>query len=159
MNTRLRDALNKRQKRAAIVDSIGDVFLDVVPHFEPFVMYGAHQLYGKFEFEKEKSSNPVFAQFVDEAERLPESRKLELNGYLTKPTTRLARYPLLLEACLKSTPEDHPDKSIIPKAVKIIREFLGRVNVESGKAENRFNLLQLHQQLVFRPGESEVSQY
>jgi len=157
VNTRLRDALNKRQKRSAVVDSIGDVFLDVVPLFEPFVVYGAHQLYGKFEFEKEKSSNPIFAQFVDDVERLPESRKLELNGYLTKPTTRLARYPLLLEACLKLTPEDHPDRTIIPKAVKIIREFLGRVNVESGKAENRFNLLQLHQQLVFRPGESEVS--
>lgn len=94
---------------------------------------------------------------VQETERRPESRKLELNGYLTKPTTRLARYPLLLEVVLKYTPDDNPDKVAIPKAVKIVREFLGKVNVESGKTENRFNLLQLDQQLVFRPGESVVS--
>ncbi|KAG8904138.1 RHO1 GDP-GTP exchange protein 2, partial [Tulasnella sp. 403] len=150
VNTRLRDALTKRQKSYAIVETIGDIYLDVVKDFEPFVRYGSHQLYGKFEFEKEKSSNPVFSQFVDETERLPESRKLELNGYLTKPTTRLARYPLLLEVVLKHTAEDNPDKYRLRQVVEIIRGFLTRVNEESGKAENRFNLLQLDQQLVFR---------
>lgn len=65
VNTRLRDALNKRQKSYAVVEKIGDLLLDVVPHFGPFVSYGAHQLYGKYEFEKEKNSNPEFAQFVE----------------------------------------------------------------------------------------------
>ncbi|KAI0333817.1 CNH-domain-containing protein [Cubamyces sp. BRFM 1775] len=153
VNTRLRDALNKRQKSYAVVEQIGDVLLEAVPHFHPFVSYGAHQLYGKYEFEKEKSTNPAFARFVEETERRPESRKLELNGYLTKPTTRLARYPLLLEAVLKHTPAENPDKIALPKAVEIVREFLKAVNTETGKAENRFNLLQLDQQLVFRPGE------
>ncbi|GJJ10951.1 hypothetical protein Clacol_005180 [Clathrus columnatus] len=154
VNTRLRDALNKRQKSYAIVEKIGDILLDAVPHFSPFVSYGSHQLYGKYEFEREKSSNPAFASFVEETERKPESRKLELNGYLTKPTTRLARYPLLLEVVLKYTPDDSPDKTTIPQVVKIVREFLAKVNEESGKTENRFNLLQLDQQLVFRPGEA-----
>ena len=48
-----------------MVDRIGDILLDVVPHFAPFVEYGAHQLYGKYEFEREKNSNPAFAQFVE----------------------------------------------------------------------------------------------
>lgn len=65
VNIRLRDALNKRQKSYAVVEQIGDIFLDAVPRFGPFVSYGAHQLYGKYEFEKEKSSNPAFAQFVE----------------------------------------------------------------------------------------------
>lgn len=65
VNTRLRDALTKRQKSYAVVDRIGDIFLEVVPHFGPFVSYGAHQLYGKYEFEKEKNMNPAFAQFVE----------------------------------------------------------------------------------------------
>ncbi|KAI0306077.1 CNH domain-containing protein [Multifurca ochricompacta] len=144
VNTRLRDALNKRQKSH---------LLDIVPHFAPFVSYGAHQLYGKYEFEKEKSSNLAFAQFVEETERRPDSRKLELNAYLTKPTTRLARYPLLLEAVLKNTPEECADKQDIPKVVKLVREFLAEVNHQTGRAENRFNLLQLEKQLLFRPGE------
>jgi hypothetical protein len=65
VNTRLRDALNKRQKSYAVVERIGDILLEAVPHFAPFVSYGAHQLYGKYEFEKEKSSNLAFAQFVE----------------------------------------------------------------------------------------------
>lgn len=65
VHTRLRDALNKRQKAYAVVERIGDILLDAVPHFGPFVSYGAHQLYGKYEFEKEKNSNPAFAQFVE----------------------------------------------------------------------------------------------
>ena len=65
VNTRLRDALNKRQKAYAVVESVADVFAEAVPHFAPFVAYGAHQLYGKYEFEKEKSANPAFAQFVE----------------------------------------------------------------------------------------------
>lgn len=94
---------------------------------------------------------------MKETERLPESRKLELNGYLTKPTTRLARYPLLLEQVLKHTEDSNPDKIVIPKVIKLVREFLKRVNIESGKSENRFNLWQLDQQLVFKPGEAAVS--
>lgn len=80
-----------------------------------------------------------------------------MNGYLTKPTTRLARYPLLLEAVLKQTSDDNPDKVALPKAVTLVREFLKAVNSESGKSENRFNLLQLDQSMVFRPGEQVVS--
>lgn len=80
-----------------------------------------------------------------------------MNAYLTKPTTRLARYPLLLEAVLKHTPPDSVDKTKLPLAISIIREFLAKLNTESGKTENRFNLLQLHQQLIFKPGEEVVS--
>ena len=65
VNTRLRDALTKRQKSYAVVDRIGDILLEFVPHFGPFVEYGAHQLYGKYEFEREKNSNPTFANFVE----------------------------------------------------------------------------------------------
>ena len=50
---------------------MADIFRDNVPLFAPFVSYGAHQLYGKYEFEKEKSSNPAFAQVVEVRTRLP----------------------------------------------------------------------------------------
>ncbi|KAE8152027.1 putative Rho guanyl nucleotide exchange factor [Aspergillus avenaceus] len=147
VNGGLCEALNTRQKESHVVKTVGDIFLQHVPSFDPFIKYGANQLYGKYEFEKEKASNPAFARFVEETERLKESRKLELNGYLTKPTTRLARYPLLLEQVVKNTADDNPDKEDIPKAVKLIKDFLSRVNTESGKAENHFNLVQLNSAL------------
>ncbi|KAI9719577.1 MAG: hypothetical protein M1812_003348 [Candelaria pacifica] len=153
INSRMAEALTRRQQQNPVVRNVGDIFLDYVPHFEPFIKYGANQLYGKYEFEKEKSTNRAFNDFVNETERLKESRKLELNGYLTKPTTRLARYPLLLENVLKYTADDNSDKQDIPKAIGMIRGFLSRVNIESGKAENHFNLMLLNSQLKFRQGE------
>ncbi|KAL8641378.1 MAG: hypothetical protein Q9228_001809 [Teloschistes exilis] len=152
VNARLADALTRRQQENPVVHNVGDLFVYFVPLFEPFVKYGANQLWGKYEFETERASNPAFSRFVDETERLKESRKLELNGYLTKPTTRLARYPLLLEGVLKYTSEDNPDIKDIPRAVAMIKDFLSRVNQESGKAENKFNLRQLQSQLIW-PGE------
>jgi hypothetical protein len=153
VNSRLAQALTARQEQEAVVSQVGDIFLDYVPRFEPFIVYGSTQLYGKYEYEKERALNPQFSKFVDETERLKESRKLELNGYLTKPTTRLARYPLLLGQVLKFTSDDSPDKENIPKAIELIREFLTKVNIASGKAENHFNLTQLDHQLKFQPGE------
>lgn len=153
VNSRMAEALTRRQQKEAVVRNVGDIFLEYVPHFSPFIKYGANQLFGKYEFEHEKRTNNNFAKFVDEVERMKESRKLELNGYLTKPTTRLARYPLLLENIVKYTADDNPDKEDIPKVIKIIKETLSKVNVESGKAENHFNLMQLNKDLKFRPGE------
>ena len=147
VNSRFAEALTRRQQENPVVRNVGDIFLTFVPKFGPFIRYGANQLNGKYEFEKERSENPLFSKFVDETERLKESRKLELNGYLTKPTTRLARYPLLLENVLKYTSDDNSDTKDIPKAILMIKEFLSRVNFESGKAENQFNLRQLQSQL------------
>lgn len=153
VSSRLAKALTERQQKNPIVHNVGDIFMDIVPAFEPFIQYGSKQLEGKFEFENERSLNPQFSKFVDEIERRKESRKLELNGYLTKPTTRLARYPLLLENILKYTEDGNSDKEHIPKVLVMIRDLLSRVNAESGKAENRFNLRRLNEQLKFRPGE------
>ncbi|AEO54767.1 hypothetical protein MYCTH_2297751 [Thermothelomyces thermophilus ATCC 42464] len=153
VSSRFARALTERQQKTPVVRNVGDIFLEFVPQFEPFILYGSKQLEGKFEFENERAINKDFARFVDEVERRRESRKLELNGYLTKPTTRLARYPLLLENVLKYTEPDNPDKEDLPKVLTMIRDLLGRVNEESGKAENRFNLRRLHEQLKFRPNE------
>ena len=65
VNHVLAERLTKRQKQQPVVQTIGDIFLERVPLFEPFVKYGSHQLFGKFEFEKEKGNNPAFQRFVD----------------------------------------------------------------------------------------------
>lgn len=153
VSSRFAASVTTRQQKEPIVHNIGDIFLQFAPLFEPFILYGSRQMEGKFVFENERSINPLFSKLVDEIERCKESRKLELNGYLTKPTTRLARYPLLLENVLRFTEEGNPDKTDIPKVLIVIRDLLGRVNAESGKAENRFNLTRLHEQLRFRPNE------
>ena len=150
VNSKLADALTRRQSEHPVVRNVGDIFLNYVPRFDPFITYGSGQLFGKYEFEQERASNAAFSRFVDETERLKESRKLELNGYLTKPTTRLARYPLLLEQVLKHTDEKSSDREDIPVAVGKIKDLLSRVNAETGRSENRFNLMQLKHSLDWK---------
>ena len=153
LNQRLVEMLTRRQRQRPVVEYIGDFFQEVVPTFEPYVAYGANQTSARLALEAEKESNPVFAIFAEETQRKARSRKLELNGYLTKPTTRLARYPLLFEQLLKYTDDENMDALILPRVVQQIRNLLSRVNDETGRTVNRLELTQLSQQLVFKPGE------
>lgn len=57
---------------------------------------------------------------------------------------------------LKYTDDDNPDKKDLEEAIKLIKFFLTKVNEESGKSENIFELAQLEGQLVFRPSEHIV---
>lgn len=81
-----------------------------------------------------------------------------MDGYLSKPTARLGRYTLFLDAILKHTPPDNPDRVNIPKATDIIKQFLTRVNEENGKAKNRFDLERIDQKLLFK-ADKVVSYY
>ncbi|RCI05119.1 RHO1 GDP-GTP exchange protein 2, partial [Rhizopus stolonifer] len=157
INSRLLHALQLRQSQQAVVHRIGDILLEYVIEFEPYISYGSKQYEAKFALENERYINPNFDAFVTTTERHPSSLKLELNGYLTKPTTRLGRYTLLLNEILKHTPPDHPDLEDLPKAVTIIKRFLSRVNAETGKAKNRFDLERIHYNLSFKYKADEMN--
>lgn len=154
VNQRVSEMLTRRQKQRPVVECIGDIYLDIVDEFTPYISYGANQMHARLKLESEKATNPFFALFVADTERKAASRKLELNGYLTKPTTRLARYPLLFEQLLKYTDDDNPDKVLLPIAIQKIKALLSRVNDETGRNENRLQLSQLSNRLVFKPGDT-----
>ncbi|KAI8142369.1 hypothetical protein BJV82DRAFT_516682 [Fennellomyces sp. T-0311] len=150
VNLRFLSALRARQSEGPIVAQIGDVVLDFVVNLEPFLLYGSRQHEAKYMVDMERATNPKFRSFAEETERHSSSRRLELDGYLTKPTTRLSRYTLILDAILKCTPAEHPDQTNIPKATDTIKRFLTRVNEENGKAKNRFDLDRIEQKLLFK---------
>ncbi|KAI3618403.1 hypothetical protein CBS9595_002766 [Malassezia furfur] len=154
VNQRIAELLTRRQKQRAVVECIGDIYAEMVEQFVPYVTYGANQMHARLRLESEKAVNPFFALFVADTERKAASRKLELNGYLTKPTTRLARYPLLFEQVLKYTDDDSPDKVLLPVAIQKIKALLSRVNDETGRNANRLQISQLSDRLVFKPGET-----
>jgi hypothetical protein len=79
-----------------------------------------------------------------------------LNGYLTKPTTRLGRYTLLFKEILKHTPPDHPDQHSLTKAIEIIKQVLSNVNLEAGYAKNAFDLMRIDQNLTFKLKSDQV---
>ena len=61
VSSRFADSLTERQRKQPVVDCVGDIFLQYVPMFEPFIVYGSNQLAGKYEFENERSLNPYFS--------------------------------------------------------------------------------------------------
>ena len=73
-----------------------------------------------------------------------------MNGYLTKPTTRLGRYTLLLDKIHSRTSNNHPDKENIPGIIEMIKQLLQRVNNAAGAAKNRFDLEQIQRHLSFK---------
>lgn len=64
VNVELCDALLERQSESHVVERISDILLQHVGNFEPFVVYGSHQMVAKHMFELEKTRNPKFAEFV-----------------------------------------------------------------------------------------------
>jgi hypothetical protein len=112
-------------------------------------MYSGHQPYAKYFLDVEISRNPGFVAFLEQRERMPESRKLPIQSFINRPTARLARYPLLLEAIVKASKDHYPDDTVkINAAIVIIKEFLQKINQETGKADNRIRLTQLNDGLV-----------
>ncbi|CAO3659833.1 hypothetical protein G6F70_001390 [Rhizopus microsporus] len=148
ISSSLSKALTIRQDKHSVIPCIGDIMIAHVKQFEPFVRYGAHQIIGKHRFELEKKINPKFQEFADRVERRPESRRLELNGYLTKPTARLGRYNLLLNSIHEVTPKDHQDYIDIPIAMDMITQFLVQLNYQVGLSDNAFHLQQLSSKIL-----------
>jgi hypothetical protein len=64
ISTSLTRDLTARQDKHTVIPRIGDIMLSHAKKFQPFVIYGAHQVAGKFRFELEKKRNPRFLQFV-----------------------------------------------------------------------------------------------
>lgn len=144
--------LTARQDKHSVIPCIGDILLEHVKGFEPFVIYGAHQIIGKHKFELEKKRNAKFLQFAQTLERQPESRRLELNGYLTKPTSRLGRYNLLLTTIHHLTPKDHQDYETIPKVIDMITEFMVQLNKQVGLSDNAFHLELISSRIIVNKG-------
>lgn len=140
--------LTSRQDKHSVIPRIGDILLVHVKEFQPFVIYGEHQIIGKHEYELEKKRNIKFLQFAEKLERQPESRRLELNGYLTKPTLRLGRYNLLLNTIHQLTPKDHQDYLDIPKVIVKITEFMVQLNKKVGLSDNVFHLEQISSRIL-----------
>jgi hypothetical protein len=151
--TRFRDSLVRRQQLKPVVENIGDIFLEYIAYFEPFISYNAGQCFAKYELERQKSANPMFKRFIEETERLPESNRLNISSYLSQATTRTVRYNLLLKDIIKNTKEESIDLPDLKRASEHILKLLERINVKVGRAEDRHALILLKQRLVFRPGE------
>ncbi|KAJ9085545.1 RHO1 GDP-GTP exchange protein 2 [Entomophthora muscae] len=132
--------LQELQLLSPVVQDLGAFLVDNLPCFEPFKEYGANQVFSKRRLTREIKKSSELEEFLKNQARLPECRKLPIQSFLARPTTRLGRYPLLLEAILKYTEEGSSDIEDLPKAIDGIKRVLTEINVRTGIADNRVRI-------------------
>ncbi|ORX96189.1 hypothetical protein K493DRAFT_259840 [Basidiobolus meristosporus CBS 931.73] len=153
VHSRIVEALVARQNQNPVVQEIGDIYLCEVKALEAYLEYGSNLVVAQRVLDKELKKNPSLGKYLQEQERNPETRKLDLKSFMSRPTTRLGRYNLLFESILKYTPDTNPDKEVLRKALDGIREILRKINEETGQRNSVIRIHDLMDQIVFKPGE------
>lgn len=153
VNHKFAEALFRRQQKSPVVDSISDIFLEYIPQFTPFITYGAGQVIGKYEFDRQRRHNPLLRRFIEDTAKREESKRLDLSSFLSKPTTRPARYPLLLKSIKDHTDPESEDYKKLGAAIELLEKMLTKINFETGKQSDKMHLFQIKQKLLFKPGE------
>ncbi|KAG0169322.1 RHO1 GDP-GTP exchange protein 2, partial [Apophysomyces sp. BC1021] len=153
----LRDHQGLCQAKGAggFVDKVGDIFLRHVHKFiTAYLEYGPHVVLAEYAVKKEMAGNILFQNFIREKEKQAETRKLPFRHFMILPVTRLQRYPLLLNAVLKKTPDDHPDKKDLAACVDIVRSVASKMDEASETTKMILRLYQINDSLRFKEGRS-----
>ncbi|KAJ2492470.1 hypothetical protein IWW37_001374 [Coemansia sp. RSA 2050] len=90
-----------------------------------------------------RDAHQKLLQTLERAEKDTRVRRLRLESFLLSPVQRVMRYPLLLEALLKYTPEDHPDHEDVALALSIAGSVATEVDRKSEELVNRQRLAEL----------------
>ncbi|KAJ9061495.1 RHO1 GDP-GTP exchange protein 2 [Entomophthora muscae] len=151
VNRELLEGLKECQAREYVIGSIGEVFLGWALNLDSYVHYGSRLAYAQDFIKKEIEYNPNFAQYLRDCERHPEARRLSIQSFVGRATTRLGRYPLLLQGILKKTKEGSPDLVLIPQVLEFIKTKLEEVNRMAGEAEERLKINFINSHLFFKP--------
>lgn len=89
------------------------------------------------------TTNKRFADFLDKIKAEPVFKGLGIEAYLIEPIQRIPRYRLLLEALLKYTSDNHPDRDIIAQALQQVSEVAIENNEAIRKRENYDKLMEV----------------
>ncbi|KAF7720621.1 RHO1 GDP-GTP exchange protein 2 [Apophysomyces ossiformis] len=143
------------QSTGGFVDEVGDIFLRHLPKFmEAYAKYGPHVVLAEYAVKKEMNDNILFKNFIHEKERQAECRKLPFRHFIILPVTRLQRYPLLIGAILKKTPDDHPDKEQLTKCSEMLKAIANRMDELTATTKNTLRVFEINDRIRFKPGQT-----
>lgn len=142
------EALTRRQQQQKpVIQTFADVFIEYIPHFDPFIKYSGNKVFASFEHERQQQVNLKYARFLEAIEKKPESRKQDLSSFLMKGVQRPARYQLLLKGILDNTKESLPDYRNLQRAKEEVEKVLVKMNVQTGESTDRHKIMVLHRLL------------
>ncbi|KAI8897331.1 CNH domain-containing protein [Globomyces pollinis-pini] len=156
VNEKLLQKLLVRQRQSTVVSNVGDIFIEMAKEFVPYIEYGTNQFHAKIVLNDERNRNTELTKFIQEVERLKDFRKLSIESFLGRPTSRLLRYSLLLEGILKKTEENHEDIEAIKLAMVELKKITTAVDLAAGKAKNKIRLTELTAKLFSLDGDEKL---
>lgn len=135
------DFLQQLQSKEAIIDisMFGEIVKDAAKGFVCYIRYGEIQPLAKQILQIHKSNNYMFESFLKDMQAKKEFRRLPLESFLARPTTRLGRYPILIKDILKHT-QVPQEQLALKNAMNIIENILKNVNEKAGKTTNKLKL-------------------
>lgn len=130
------------------VDFVGTALLQHTSYLvEPYTSYAGRHVQAKYIFDNEKYRNPAFQRWVDTQDEDGRVRKLDIKHFLSRPTFRMAKYKLQLEAIAKYS--DHmADQVSLYAAIDSLQDLLHQMNESIRQAETRTHLLRITSSLV-----------
>lgn len=139
--------------------SLQDGFLAFRQWFQPYVRYCLRVKQTMAYAREQQDSNPLFRAFVQWCEKHKRSGRQMLGDLLIKPHQRITKYPLLLQAVLKRSPEARARKAL-NAMIAAVESFLQHINKQVRHSEEQESLAAAAQRIgpyeVLEPSSEEI---
>eukprot|EP01105_Mastigella_eilhardi_P006677 TRINITY_DN1821_c0_g1_i1.p1 TRINITY_DN1821_c0_g1~~TRINITY_DN1821_c0_g1_i1.p1 ORF type:complete len:1100 (+),score=212.35 TRINITY_DN1821_c0_g1_i1:105-3302(+) len=140
--------LEKRMTTWSKSQRLGDVFVKFASFLKVYTTYvncyeTCFQLVNE-QIKKDKE----FKDHLEACKNNPACKGLDMHSFLILPVQRIPRYVLMLNDLFKNTPEDHPDRADLEKALQGIRNVAGFVNEKKREAEYMNEVFAIQETLV-----------
>ncbi|XP_057557394.1 pleckstrin homology domain-containing family G member 6 isoform X2 [Hippopotamus amphibius kiboko] len=139
--------------------SLQNGFLTFSQRFQPYVLYCLRVKQTMAYARKQQDNNPLFHTFVQWCEKHKRSGRQMLGDLLIKPHQRITKYPLLLQAVLKRSPEARA-REALSAMIAAVESFLRHINKQVRQGEEQESLVAAAQRLgpyeVLEPSSEEV---
>ncbi|XP_062960334.1 pleckstrin homology domain-containing family G member 6 [Cynocephalus volans] len=134
-------------------------FLTFGQRFQPYVQYCLRVKHTMAYARKQQDTNPLFHAFVQWCEKHKRSGRQMLGDLLIKPHQRITKYPLLLQAVLKRSPEAQA-REALNAMIAAVESFLRHINGQVRQGEEYESLVAAAQRIgpyeVLEPSSEEV---
>uniref|UniRef100_A0A8C3X8I7 Pleckstrin homology and RhoGEF domain containing G6 n=1 Tax=Catagonus wagneri TaxID=51154 RepID=A0A8C3X8I7_9CETA len=139
--------------------SLQNGFLTFSQRFQPYVLYCLRVKQTMAYAREQQDNNPLFHTFVRWCEKHKRSGRQMLGDLLIKPHQRITKYPLLLQAVLKRSPEAHA-RDALKAMIAAVESFLRHINTQVRQGEEQESLVAAAQRIgpyeVLEPASEEV---
>lgn len=139
--------------------SLQNGFLTFGQRFQPYVQYCLRVKQTMAYAREQQDTNPLFHTFVQWCEKHKRSGRQTLGDLLIKPHQRITKYPLLLQAVRKRSPEPRAQEAL-NAMIEAVESFLRHINGQVRQGEEQESLMAVAQRIgpyeVLEPSSEEV---